>query len=57
MQSSVYLRGGGVLISVRSTYSSEQIIIPGADRLEIIFVKVQMRVNLYKYMWFVYSSW
>ena len=47
VQSSVYSRGGGVLISVRSIYSSEQIIVPRAENIEIIFVKVQMNVNVY----------
>ena len=44
---SVYSRGGGVLVSVRSIYSSEQIMISGADNLEIIFVKVRMKVTVY----------
>ena len=46
-QTSSFSRGGGVLISVRSIYSSERITIPGTEALEIILVKVQLKVNLY----------
>ena len=45
--SSVYSRAGGVLISVRSIYFSEQISVFGADNLEIVFFKVQLNVFLY----------
>ena len=44
---STFSRGGGVLVSVRSIYSSEKISVPSAEALEIVFVKVQMKVNLY----------
>ena len=47
MQASVYLRGGGVLVSVRSIYSSERIIVPNAESLKIIFVRVRMNVDIY----------
>ena len=35
------------LVSVRSVYFSERIFIPGAENLEIMFVRVRMNVNIY----------
>ena len=46
-QTSTFSRGGGVLISVRAIYSSEQIFVPSAEALEIVFVKVRMKVDIY----------
>ena len=46
--SSVYLRFGGVLISVRRThYPSEQILVPNSESLEIVFVKIKLCVYLF----------
>ena len=55
-QTSTFSRGGGVLISVKSIYSSEQICVPSAEALEIVFVKVQMKVKLYVCLLFIHTS-
>ena len=39
-------------MSVRSNFPSEQLYLAGAESLEIVFVKISLKVNLY--VWCVY---
>ena len=44
---SVHSRGGGVLLSVRNIYPSEQMFVPNSECLDIVFVKINLIVNIF----------